>query len=153
GFNDGLGCPVGDECLGLPGTADDGCCTPTSWRFFSNSWEIRPVGQIDSDADVLAIADVDSDGFMDIAVRSTNGRIVQWFRRPSQLVVPPEFPPSDPLPSRTDFPWPVFTLTEFENQDLEAIAFGDVTGDGQPELLAAVGGGVYWFDSTVNGSV
>ncbi|MBI1827411.1 MAG: VCBS repeat-containing protein [Planctomycetes bacterium] len=150
GFNDGAPCPNGDECLGLPGTADDGCCTPTSWHLLVNRWEVRPIGQIDTDADVLALADIDSDGFTDIAVRSTNGKLVQWFRRPNQLVVAPEFPPGGPTPNRFDFPWDVFTLTEFTDQEPEAIAFGDVTGDGQPELLVAVNGGVYWYDGTLN---
>lgn len=154
GFDDGAPCPNGQaDCLGLAGTEDDGCCTPTSWRFFADKWEMRPVGQIDTAADILSIADVDSDGFMDVVVRSTNGKIIQWFRRPNSLTLSPEFPPSDPLPERTDFPWTVYTLTEFSDQEPEAIALGDVTGDGQVELMVAVGGGVFWYDGTVGESV
>ena len=88
------------------------------------------MGQIDTGADILFIADVDSDTYKDVVVRSTVGQIVQWFRRPNTLTLPPEFPPSDPVPDRTDFPWPVFTLTEFNDQEPEAIALCDVTGDG-----------------------
>ena len=154
GFNDGLSC-TGDPtiCLGLPGTEDDGCCTPTDWRFITDSWQIRPVGQIDTAADILSIGDVDHDGFNDVVVRSTEGQVVQWFRRPNVLTVPPEFPPNDPLPDRFNFPWPVFTLTEFSEQEPEAISLGDVTGDGQIELMVAVEGGVFWYDATVGQSV
>jgi len=153
GFDDGAPCPNGAaDCLGLAGTSDDGCCTPTNWRYFADAWETRPVGQIDTAADILAVGDVDSDDFMDVVVRSTNGRIIQWFRRPNSLTLEPEFPPADPLPDRTDFPWQVYTLTEFADQEPQAIALGDVTGDGQVELLAAVGGGVFWFDATLGRS-
>jgi len=150
GFNDGLSCTDNpDICLGLPGTEDDGCCTPTAWRFFANSWQLRPVGQVDTAADILDVGDVDSDGFRDVVVRSTDGGIIQWFRHPNDVLpYSPEFPPGGPLPDRTDFPWQVYTLTEFIDEEPQAIALGDVTGDGQVELLAAVGGGVFWFDST-----
>jgi hypothetical protein len=101
----------------------------------------------------MAVGDADTDGFQDIVVRSTEGKIIQWFRRPNTLTLPPEFPPSDPLPTRHDFPWTVYTITEFTDQELQAIALGDVTGDGQTELIAAVGGGVFWFDSSVGATV
>ena len=95
----------------------------------ATEWERRPVGALDTGADVMAIGDIDLDGSDDILIRSTDGQIVQWFRQPNALVVAPEFPPNDPVPSRFNFPWPVFTLTEFEEQEPEAIAIGDLTGD------------------------
>jgi len=116
-------------------------------------WEERPIGQIDTDADVMAIGDVDNDGFDDVLVRSTRGSVVQWFRRPNAQVIEPEFPPSDTIPNRFNFPWPVFTLTEFGGQAPGAIALGDVTGDGQVEAFVAVDGGVLWYDSTVADTV
>jgi hypothetical protein len=124
------------------------------WRLFPLGWESRerPIGQVDTNADVIAVGDVDSDGFDDVLVRSTNGQIIQWFRRPNVIVVPPEFPPADPVPDRFNFPWPVFTLTEFSGQEPEAISVGDITGDGQNEVLVAVEGGVLWYDGT-QGSV
>ena len=149
GATNGDACGSPNDCVGIP----DGKCIPGKWRFFASGWELRPIGQVDTAANVITIGDVDSDGFNDVVVRSTVGQIVQWFRRPSTLTLPPEFPPSDPVPDRTDFPWPVFTLTEFNNQEPEAIALGDVTGDGQPELMVAVEGGVYWFDGTVGDSL
>jgi len=119
----------------------------------AGSWEYRPIGQIDTGADILTVGDADSDGFQDVVVRSTAGGIIQWFRRPNSLTLPPEFPPNDPLPDRTDFPWTVYTITEFAELEPQAIAIGDVTGDGQSELIAAVGGGVFWFDATVGSTV
>ncbi len=179
GLNDQGPCPNGDaDCLGVPnGTCvgnvcagglasgnpcvnnadclgvQDGRCIPGKWRFFAANWQLRPIGQVDTAANVLAIGDVDSDGFDDVVVRSTIGQIVQWFRRPNALVISPEFPPSDPVPDRTNFPWPVFTLTEFNEQEPEAISLGDVTGDGQIELMVAVEGGVFWLDGTVGASL
>jgi hypothetical protein len=123
------------------------------WHYWASGWEERPVGQIDTAADVLALGDVDNDGFEDIVVRSTIGQIVQWFRRPNPLVVEPEFPPNDPVPNRFNFPWPVFTLTEFEGQEPEAVAVGDVTGDGAVNLAIAAEGAVFWYESQkVNGA-
>lgn len=183
GANDEGPCPNGDaDCVGIPdgncvanvcvggaangdactGNADcagieDGKCIPGKWRFFASNWELRPVGQIDTAANVLTIGDVDTDGFDDVVVRSTIGQIVQWFHRPNiddaSLTILPEFPPNDPVPDRTNFSWPVFTLTEFSEQEPEAISLGDVTGDGQVELMVAVEGGVFWYDATVGQSV
>ncbi len=149
GAADGDSCTSTSECAGI----EDGECIPGKWRFFATRWQKRPVGQVDTAANVLAIADVDSDGYEDVVVRSTIGQIVQWFRRPNMVSVPPDFPPSDPVPDRTNFPWPVFTLTEFDQQAPEGIALGDITGNGQVELLVAAEGGVYWFDGTVGDSI
>ncbi len=149
GANPGATCTDSTGCLGI----EDGICTPSSWRLYATNWQERPIGQIDTASEILTIGDVDSDGFRDIAVRSKVGGIVQWFRRPNPQSLPPEFPPNDPVPDRTNFPWPVYTLTEFPGQEPQAISLGDVTGDGQVELLAAVGGGVFWLDATQGLSV
>lgn len=145
GADPGSSCTASADCAGT----EDGQCVATAWHFLASGWEERPVGQIDTGADKIAIGDADSDGFSDVVVRSTAGGIIQWFRRPNALVLPPEFPPNDPLPNRVDFPWSVYTITEFTEQEPQAIALGDVTGDGQAELIAAVQGGVLWFDASV----
>jgi hypothetical protein len=149
GATNGEACTSDSDCPGI----EDGVCVPGKWRFFASGWELRPIGQVDTAANVITIGDVDTDGFDDVVVRSTIGQIVQWFRRPNSLTLPPEFPPNDPVPDRTNFPWPVYSLTEFSNQEPEAIALGDVTGDGQVELMVAVEGGVFWYDATVGESV
>ena len=62
----------------------------------------------------------------------------------------------EPVPDsdgRTDFPWPVFTLTEFNGQEPEAIAIGDVTGNGQVEVMVAAEGAVFWYDGTAGDTV
>jgi len=116
-------------------------------------WEVRPIGQLDSGADTLALGDIDNDGFTDVVVRSTNGQLVQWFRRPNAQTIQPEFPPFDPTPDRFNFPWNVFTLTEFDQQAPEGMAVGDLTGDGQVELAIAAEGAVFWYDGTLSETV
>jgi hypothetical protein len=149
GASNGDPCANSADCPGI----ENGVCVPGKWRFFAANWEARPVGQVDTAAMVMAIGDVDTDGFLDVVVRSTLGQIVQWFRRPNSLTIPPEFPPNDPVPDRRNFPWPVFTLTELDQQEPEAVSLGDITGDGQNELMVAFEGGVFWYDATVGDSV
>jgi hypothetical protein len=119
----------------------------------SVTWEERPLGHVATGADVIALGDVDNDGFDDVVVRSTNGRIVQWFRHPSQIPVQPIFPPPNAAPGRTNFTWQVYTLAQFTDQEPEAIAVGDVTGDGLVDVMIAAEGAVYWYDGTVGDSV
>ncbi len=142
GDNDGRACDDNTDCLGSP----DGICIAGTWRYVATGWELRPIGQVDTSANVIAIGDIDSDGFDDVLVRSTPGQIVQWFRKPNALTIQPEFPPNDPVPDRVNFPWPVFTLTEFNGAEPEAIALGDVTGDGHVEVIVAAEGAVFWYD-------
>ena len=145
----GATCADNGTCAGIP----DGFCSPGRWHTFADEWQRRPIGQLDTGADMMAIGDIDGDGSADVVVRSTDGGIVQWFRRPNALVVPPEFPPPDAVPDRFNFPWPVFTLTEIGVQEPAAISVGDLTGNGRLELVAAVQGGVFWYDGSVAASV
>jgi hypothetical protein len=117
------------------------------------NWQLRPVGQVDTQADVIALGDVDFDGFDDVVVRSRGGLVVQWFRHPGAADGEPVFPPPDVTPSRFNFPWQVYTLAEFAIGRPAGIAVGDLTGDGINEVAVAAGGVVVWFDSTVVPSV
>jgi hypothetical protein len=153
GPNDGGACLTESDCEDPLGVAD-GSCIESAWHYVPQNWEKRVIGQVDTNANVLAVGDVDSDGFDDILVRSTPGAIVQWFRKPNPVFnIEPEFPPGTVTPDRFNFPWPVFTLTEFIDREPEAIAIGELTGDGLLEVMVAVEGGVYWYDATVAGSV
>jgi len=149
GKTPGSDCDKSADCAGV-----DACCKPDGWWLMATGWEDRPVGQVDSNADVMALGDIDNDGFDDVVVRSTNGRIVQWFRRPNEdPIVGPEFPPGGPTPDRFNFPWPVFTLTEFPEDEPQAIGVGDVTGDGQNEVMVAIGGGIFFYEITEDSTV
>lgn len=123
------------------------------WRFMASDWESRPIGQVDTGADDVTLADMDGDGSTDVVVRSSAG-VVQWFRHPNTIVREPEFPPSDAVPDRFNFPWAVYTLTEFgENQQPEGVGVGDLTGDGQVELVVAAQGAAFWYDGNAGASV
>lgn len=95
-----------------------------------------PVGQINAGADSIEIGDLDNDGIEDILVRSSEGQVVQWFKRPA-------YPPYDFIRS----PWRVFTLAEFREREPQAMAVGDLTGNGQVEVVISAGGAVAWFNS------
>ncbi|MEK6677727.1 MAG: VCBS repeat-containing protein [Planctomycetota bacterium] len=126
--------------------------TNAGFWLFSDEWQRRPIGQLDPEADVMALGDIDGDGFDDIVVRSAISQIVQWYRHPNPLTIQPEFPPNDPVPDRFDFPWPVFTLAQLSGHEPEAIAVGDVTNDGRVEVIIAAAGAVFWYDGTSSNS-
>lgn len=114
-----------------------------------SNWELRPVGQVNTDANVIVIGDIDMDGFDDVLVRSTSGGVVQWFRHPGAADLEPIFPPPDAVPDRFNFPWQVYTISEYPHEQgtPAGIAIGDLTGDGTNEVIVAVGGVVYWYGS------
>ena len=118
------------------------------------NWPVCPVGHVDTFADVITTGDVDGDGFEDVLVRSSIGAVVQWFKRPTDDGTQPIYPPNNPpVPDRIppsnqafcSYPWPTFTIKEFEARVPEGIALGDVTGDGQVEAIIAAGGAVFWY--------
>jgi len=117
----------------------------------AGNWIGRPIGHIqpsEEGADVVAVGDMDNDGFEDVLVRASRRNIVQWFRRPTNDTdVEPVFPPDNaPTPNNTDVPWQVFTLGEYAPFRPEAIAIGDLTGDGMNNAVVSVGGALFWYD-------
>ena len=121
----------------------------THW---AGNWQTRPVGQVDTEASVLAVADIDRDGFDDVLVRSGEGKAVQWFRNPGAADLEPIFPPPDVVPDRFNFPWQVYSVAEYDFRTPAGIAAGDLTGDGFNEVVVAAGGVVYWYDASTGGN-
>ncbi len=113
------------------------------------NWQLRPVGHVNTEADIIALGDVDLDGFDDVLVRSQPGLIVQWFRHPGAADREPIFPPPDAVPDRFNFPWQVYSMAEFGFHKPAGIAIGDMTADGFNEVVVAAGGVVYWYDAAM----
>ncbi len=114
---------------------------PDDFHISDGSWQTGTVAQIAPDAgmgpDTIRVGDIDRDGILDVVVRSSAGRVIQWLKGP-------EGPTTSPVRS---IPWQVFTLAEFTDRTPEAITLGDINGDGQFELIVSAEGGLAWFDS------
>lgn len=115
---------------------------PDDVHLSDGAWQTGTVSQVATGADVIAdfggsrLTDIDGDGIVDVVIRSTNGRVIQWFKTPLE-------PTSAPL---RNIPWQVFTIAEFVDRTPEAVTLGDINGDGQVELVASAVGGLAWFD-------
>jgi len=94
-------------------------------------------------ADIIETGDIDQDGFVDVVVRSTGGKVIQWFKGPQHATT---------FPVR-NIPWQVYTLAEFINREPKAIHLGDLDGDGELELVASAGGAVIWLERFSNSTV
>lgn len=118
---------------------------PDDVHLSDGMWQVGTVGQIDprngfedlGGADVVRLGDIDGDGILDVVVRSTGGRVIQWLKGPAA-------PTTAPL---RHIAWRVYTLAEFLDRTPEAIALGDVSGDGRLDLVVAAVGGIAWFES------
>ena len=110
---------------------------PDDFHISDGSWQTGTVAQIATGADTVELADIDLDGIIDVVVRSTNGRLLQWLKGPPG-------PTTSPVRS---IPWQVYSLAEFVDRTPEAMVVGDLNLDGQLEVIASAGGGLVWFDS------
>jgi len=118
----------------------------------SSEWRTGTVGQISpkaefedlGGADIIRVGDVDRDGLLDVVVRSTGGRVIQWFKGPGFQAT------TAPLPN---IPWRVYTLAEFTERTPEGLAVGDLNFDGIPEVITSAAGGLLFLDSQTAPSV
>ncbi|HEY3246479.1 MAG TPA: VCBS repeat-containing protein [Phycisphaerae bacterium] len=109
---------------------------PDDFHISDGEWHMGVIGQISSGADVLAVGDIDQDGIVDVAIRSTTGLLIQWLKGA-------QFPTTEPVRS---IPWHVFTLAEFRDRAPEALALGDVSDDGRIDAVVSAGGAIVWFN-------
>lgn len=116
---------------------------PDAFHISDGTWQTGSVGEVRTGADIVTSGDIDGDGIIDIVMRSTEGRLIQWFKGPQN-------PTTAPV---RNLPWQVFTLAEFTDRIPEAIALGDLDGDGELELAASAQGAVIWLDRFPGGSV
>jgi len=132
---------------------------PDDCHFHDGSWLVGTVGQVEprsgftasGGADIIKISDIDADGILDVVVRSTGGKIIQWLKGPECPTTPTTPALSDPF---RNIPWGVYTLAEFLTERTpEAMAIGDINADGQVEVVVSAGGGLLWMDSQAAPSV
>ncbi len=116
---------------------------PDDVHVSDGAWQVGAVSQIATGADVVRLGDIDRDGIIDVVVRSTSGRLIQWLKGPAG-------PTTAPLRA---IPWQVFTIAEFNTQVPEALALGDLNFDGQLEVIVSAAGSLAWFDSNGASSV
>lgn len=125
---------------------------PDDYHFTSSDWRVGTVGQIAPNvepfpgpfedlgaADAITVGDVDGDDLIDVVVRSTGGKVIQWLKGPGFEAT------TDPVRA---IPWRVYTLAEFSERTPEGISVGDVDMDGQLDVIAAAGGGFAFFDGS-----
>jgi hypothetical protein len=119
---------------------------PDDYHFSTTEWQTGVVGQVSpkaefedlGGADIVRVGDIDGDFLLDVVVRSTGGRVIQWLKGPGAQAT------TAPLPN---IPWRVFTIGEFRERVPEALAVGDLNSDGLPEVIASATGGVLYFDA------
>jgi hypothetical protein len=109
---------------------------PDDYHISDGAWQVGTVAHIATQADAVRLGDIDRDGILDVLVRSSSGRLLQWLKGP-------EGPTTAPL---RNIPWQVYTLAEFPERIPEAIALGDLDADGRLEVIVGAQGGLAWFD-------
>ena len=54
--------------------------TPDDFHISDGLWQVGAIAQVPTGADVIKLADVDQDGRLDVLMRSTGGRLLQWLK-------------------------------------------------------------------------
>jgi hypothetical protein len=137
---------------------------PDDYHCSSTDWLTGAVGQISpknesfpgpfvdlGGADVIHVGDVDGDGLLDVVVRSSGGKIIQWLKGPGFQATTPD--PANPGCIVRNIPWRVYTLAEYGERVPEGITLGDLNMDGQPEVIASAAGGLAFFDGKAAPSI
>ncbi|MHC4696211.1 MAG: FG-GAP repeat domain-containing protein [Planctomycetota bacterium] len=125
------------ETLNLHWFRNPALDVPDDFHISDGEWQEGTIGQIAASADIVRLGDVDRDGIMDVVVRSTTGRVLQWLKGPAG-------PTTSPVRA---LPWEVYTVAEFTERTPEALALGDLNFDGQLDVIASAEGGLLWFDA------
>lgn len=124
---------------------------PDDYHFTSTEWRTGVVGMIAPNsevfpgpfedlggADSIRVGDVNGDAQLDVVVRSSGGKVVQWLKGPGFQAT------TDPVRA---IPWQVYTLAEYSERTPEGLGVGDVTMDGQLDVIASATGGLAFFDA------
>jgi hypothetical protein len=131
---------------------------PVGYDCPNGSWFVGTVGQVEprsgftpsGGADIIKISDVDADGILDVVVRSTGGKIIQWLKGPECPTTPTTAALTDPF---RNIPWRVYTIAEFTERTPEGLAVGDLNFDGTPEVITSAAGGLLFLDSQTAPSI
>lgn len=131
---------------------DDGFC----YDHKEGVWNVGTIGQVPGGADIVRLEYIDDqeddaqDDTLDVVMRSSGARVIQWFKGPQCPTTPTKPDLTDPF---RNIPWQVYTLAEFTERTPEAIAIGDLNSDGHVDVIAAATGAVAWFDGQAAPSV
>ncbi len=116
---------------------------PDVFHLSNGTWQRGTIGQVPTGADVAKAGDIDGDGITDVVVRSTDGKIIVWFKGPRN-------PTTAPIRNVT---WQVFTIAEFNERSPLALTLADVNGDAGLDVVTSAEGGVLWLGAFTPESV
>lgn len=131
---------------------------PDGCHLDGGSWLVGTVGQVEprsgftpsGGADIIKMNDIDGDSILDVVVRSSGGKILQWLKGPECPTTPTTAALTDPY---RNVPWRVYTIAEFTERTPEGLAVGDLNFDGTPEVITSAAGGLLFLGSRTAPSV
>lgn len=98
-----------------------------------NQWDRRMIVQQPGNTGVIAVGDIDGDGYIDVAAPSDN--LTQWFRNPGATL----------QQSTSQVPWDVFNVGEVTEAPLDQIQLVDLDQDGQLKVFVTAAGKAWGF--------